>query len=608
MKFKKVGLTLSALLIAMSVMTVNADSSVDRIAGRDRYETSRETQKLINSDVVVFADGNNYADSLSSVNLIHSMGAKLYLVNGSEDMTDYIKSNNIRKAYIIGGPKSVSMDFEYRVKNLIPVERIYGENRYKTNMSTLEKGNYKNVVLANGNKYTEALSTTRLLKENNLGLMLTDSLAYNVPKEYKVEYFVGRETAVTTTEGDRINGIDDTETSKLIAEKTNANNWVIVSGKNFADAMSAINVSGAMNADILIAPDMGDKDYSGIKKEGKVYVVGGEGALPESQIKFTLEHNGSREESVVREVSYDDVVVNDNNGFSIKMNNGKYYAYKDGNKVQYDKKNNGIYKVDNKAYMLATDNSVYNGKFSVGKDVYYSDINNGLARGWKSIDGKTYYFSPYNYKMYKDGVFTTGKNVYLFDSNGITVNGTRKTGIKRKSMRWYAATKAEMVNPNFDTADAKKLARNQEAANFAIRFDNLPFRWYGNDLTNGKGVYCCGAAYSMFKSVGVNIPGPKDMNIYADGGYMMVKRQYLDAGKLGAKYLPIDLKSDTLRAGDLLYSSGFNSHYNHVAIYLGKNHGVPYVVHASLANGFSIDNAYMINNVWKYKNLKAIRY
>ena len=608
MKFKKLSCVLSALLVAGSVGISKADSSFIRIAGNDRYATSRESQKYINSETVVFADGKNFADSLSAVNLIHAEGAKLYLVDGHEDLKNYIKENGIKKAYIVGGPNSVSEKFENDIKQVVPTERVYGENRYKTNIATLEKGKFTNVVLANGNLYTEPLITTRLLKEKNLGLMLTDSIKFKVDPKYKVEYFIGGETAITATEGDRINGIDDTETSKLIADKTDAKNWVIVSGKNFADALSAINISEAKGADILIAPEMGDKDYTGINTDGKIYVVGGENALPDAQINYVLNHKGQREENTVREENYDDVVVNNENGFSIKKKAGKYYAFKGGERVVYNKKSNGIYKVGNKAYMIATDNSVYNGKFNVGKDTYYSDIKEGLARGWKNVNNKFYYFSPYNYKMYKNGVYTTGRNVYWFDENGITKNGSKKAGRGGKYIRWYAATKPEMVNPDFNNPEYKNLIRNQEAANFALRFEGLPFRWYGSDLTNGKGVYCCGAAYSAMKSIGVKIPGPNDMNVYSAGGYEMVKQQYVNANKYGGKYLPINLAGNTLYAGDLLYSSGFNSYYNHVAIYLGKNHGTPYVVHASLGSGFGIDNAYLINNVWRYKNLKAIRY
>lgn len=609
MKLKRLSCSIAALLIAASMGVSNADTSFTRISGKDRYETSRKTQDFIKSDVVVFADGKNFADSLSAVNLIHSEGAKLYLVSGDEDLTNYIKDNGIKKAYIVGGPNSVSNEFENRIKTVVPTERVYGENRYKTNIATLEKGNYTNVILANGKLYTEPLSTTRLLKEKNLGLMLTDSVVYKVPPKYKVSYFIGGETAITAIEGDRINGIDDTETSKLIADKTDAKNWVIVSGDNFADAMSAINISEAQGADILIAPKTGDKDYTGISKEGKIYVVGGNSALDDAQVNFTINNSGKQlTETTIRETNYDNVVVNDSNGFSIRNKGGKYYAYKDGNQIKYDSKNNGIYKVGNKAYMLAPDNSIYNGKFNVGSDTYYSDIKNGLARGWKNVNNSYNYYSPYNYKMYKNGVYTTGKNVYYFDQNGVTQTGRKRIGKGARTMYWHAATKAEMVNPNFDTPEMKNLIRNQEAANFGLRYVGLPFRWYGTDLTNGKGVYCCGAAYSIMKSVGVKIPGPNDMNIYSEGGYKMVKEQYLNANRCGGRYIPINLAGNNHYAGDLLYSSGSNSHYNHVAVYLGKNHGVPYVVHATLVSGYTIDNAYIINSVWHYRNLNAIRY
>ena len=610
MKFNKIISLSLATLLSLSTLAVSKADGFDRIAGVDRYETSFKTQELVNSKTVVFCEGRNFADSLSAVNLVNALGAKVYLVNSNEDMSDYIAKNNIEKAYIVGGPNSVSQEFENRIKGKVPVERLAGSDRYITNVKTLEKANYKKVVLASGQKYQDALSSTRPLKEKNLGLMLVPRIVSDIPDGYEAQFYIGFATPSKNVTGIRIAGKDDTDTSKLVAEKTDATNWIIVSGNNFADAVSAINVSAERNADILIAPETSDNDYNAIDKSGEITVVGGQNAISDSQVNFALTAQAKANVSneAVENVNYESIVQNNADKFEIRKENGKLFAYKDGSKIAYNAASNGIYKVGNKAYMLDKDSSVLNGKFNVGNNTYYSDVNTGLARGWKTIGNNVNYFSPYNYKMYKGGVFTTGRNCYWFDNNGNIKTGRKKTGVNGKTINWAAPAKSEMTNINFDTPEGKKLARNQAAANFALRYDPQRFRWFGTDLTTRNGVYCCGASYSAFKSVGVHIPGPEDLNMYADGGYRMVRGQYVDAPKFGGHYLPINFSKNDLYAGDLLFSGSSKTPYNHVAIYIGKNHNVPFVVHANLVNGYNIDPASVINNSWHYYNLKAVRY
>lgn len=610
MKFKKIiSLSLAALLTLSSVAFSKADT-FNRISGSNRYDTSFKTQNLVDSKTVVFCDGRNFADSLSAVNLVHALGAKVYLVDSSENMSDFIKSNGIQQVYIVGGTNSVSSDFENRIKEVVPVERISGPDRYATNLHTLEKANYKKVVLASGQKYQNALSATRFLKENNYGLMLVPKIVSDIPDGYDAPFYIGFATPSKNVTGIRIAGKDDTDTSKLIADKTSAKNWIIVSGNNFADAVSAINVSDQKNADILIAPEVSDKEYNAIDGSGDVTVIGGPDTISDSQVNFALTAKAQSESPTTstENINYESIVQNDSNKFEIRKENRKFYAYKNGSKVQYNSKSNGLYKVGNTAYMLAKDSSIMNGKFNVGNDTYYSDIKTGLARGWKTLGKNVNYFSPYNYKMYKGGVYTTGRNCYWFDNNGNIKTGRKSTGVHGKTINWVAPSKSEMTNINFDTTEGKRLARNQAAANYALRYDPQRFRWFGYDLKAQKGVYCCGASYSAFQSVGVHIPGPKDLDMYADGGYRMVRGQYLDAPKFGGKYLPINYSKNDLYAGDLLFSGSSKTPYNHVAIYIGKNHNIPYVVHANLVNGYNVDPASIINNSWHYYNLKAVRY
>ena len=55
-------------------------------------------------------------------------------------------------------------------------------------------------------------------------------------------------------EGIRISGKDRYDTSAKIAQMTDAANMVLVSGDNFADALSSVNIANAREADVVLAP------------------------------------------------------------------------------------------------------------------------------------------------------------------------------------------------------------------------------------------------------------------------------------------------------------------------------------------------------------------
>ena len=253
---------------------------------------------------------------------------------------------------------------------------------------------------------------------------------------------------------------------------------------------------------------------------------------------------------------------------------GKYYLEDKTNGLRFSpsKFKDGIVKVADKTYLLNADGSLDQGFIDKNNKTYYVEGENGLATGWRKLDNALYYFSPYDYRMYKDGMFSTGKGVY-----------------------WFGPSEKELSN-EWLTGDDKELRfRGQEIANFSASYEGLPFKWYGFDLTNGEGVYCVGNAYSAHKAFGIKIPGANDANIKLHKGYELTRVQYVDAEKFGGIRYPADFSKAW--PGDLIfnYSPNFYLGYNHVGIFMGHNNNRPIYVHATLADGLFVGDCREMN-------------
>lgn len=276
---------------------------------------------------------------------------------------------------------------------------------------------------------------------------------------------------------------------------------------------------------------------------------------------------------------------------------GKYYLEDKTNGLRFSpsKFKDGIVKVADKTYLLNADGSLGQGFIDKNNKTYYVEGENGLATGWRKIDNALYYFSPYDYRMYKDGMFSTGKGVYWFGKDGKLKTGNRPGGIKGRFVYWAGPSDKELSN-EWLTGDDKELRfRGQEIANFAASYEGLPFKWYGFDLTNGEGVYCVGNAYSAHKAFGIKIPGANDANIKLHNGYELTRVQYVDAEKFGGIRYPADFSKAW--PGDLIfnYSPNFYLGYNHVGIFMGHNNNRPIYVHATLADGLFVGDCREMN-------------
>lgn len=166
--------------------TLKSSVNIERLAGNNRYETSRKiAEKLMNNGMdkaLILVDGRNYPDALSSSALVHKNNAPILLVSDTADARENIefakKSNRLPKI-IVGGTNSVGKDIESQVSN---TTRISGTDRYETSRKiadmALSKG--ANVYLSTGRNYADAVASGGVIGLEKSSLVLVDENNSNI--------------------------------------------------------------------------------------------------------------------------------------------------------------------------------------------------------------------------------------------------------------------------------------------------------------------------------------------------------------------------------------------------------------------------------------------
>ncbi len=145
----------------------NNFSSISRISGKSRYETNTQINNEINKksspEFYVYVNGENYADSLSAVNILKDNNARLVLIPNN----GYVESKAYSKDVIVGG----------LVKGNKSIPKIAGRDRYETSLKTLQaiKSTGNHLHVASGRNYADALSlSTILMNKDKQDLLLID--------------------------------------------------------------------------------------------------------------------------------------------------------------------------------------------------------------------------------------------------------------------------------------------------------------------------------------------------------------------------------------------------------------------------------------------------
>ena len=253
---RKIKITLVMVTILASMLAISeAASKITVIAGRERVETSLISSIMDKDDsrrTVVFANADNFADALSATNLVNKYNARLILVSKkTKSINDHLDKINPERIFFVGGVNTLygesidNIEAKYsneRIDGESKVKRIWGKDRYETNAKTLEYTGYKDVGVASGEKFPDALAASGLLFEKNLGLKLVKHGPYDVG-DLNVVYTFGGRNSVSQDGGMRLEGTDRYRTSEAImSEIKDPNIGIIARGDNFADALSSLNL------------------------------------------------------------------------------------------------------------------------------------------------------------------------------------------------------------------------------------------------------------------------------------------------------------------------------------------------------------------------------
>lgn len=142
------------------------DTTANRIAGDNRYETAVKIAETSASAARVLVSGEDYPDAVIGASYSIVKNAPILLTTKAlqKDTLDALTAKKATDLTIIGGTSSVSAETETEVKALAAtVKRFEGPDRYATSLAVAkEVVNPKTVVLAAGTSYPDALTAAPL--------------------------------------------------------------------------------------------------------------------------------------------------------------------------------------------------------------------------------------------------------------------------------------------------------------------------------------------------------------------------------------------------------------------------------------------------------------
>lgn len=163
--------------------------SVERISGNSRYETSvMIAEKVGAKGEVVIACGEDFPDALSIASIAAKCSMPILLTpksNATKELIAFLNKNNPSEIYVLGGESVISKNVFSELKN---PKRIFGNNRYETNIEILKKFSNKvsnkNTYVTSGEDFPDALSSAALASINSSVIVLADKEINENTKEF----------------------------------------------------------------------------------------------------------------------------------------------------------------------------------------------------------------------------------------------------------------------------------------------------------------------------------------------------------------------------------------------------------------------------------------
>jgi putative cell wall-binding protein len=151
--------------------------SVERISGKDRYETNRAILgELGNVSGIFLASGKGFADALASAPIAASKGWGILLTEQSWISHEAIPFMKNKEIVIVGGNAAVSTNVENSITGASKVTRLSGTDRYETlakllwHFSSGLQG--ETVLVSAGGNFPDALVSAPLAVHNGAPLVL----------------------------------------------------------------------------------------------------------------------------------------------------------------------------------------------------------------------------------------------------------------------------------------------------------------------------------------------------------------------------------------------------------------------------------------------------
>ncbi|WP_314961403.1 cell wall-binding repeat-containing protein [Peptostreptococcus stomatis] len=286
---KSIGIALAMAVVVGGITpgvyadTTTNKTEVERIGGADRTETSLKVlEKLGGVKKTYLVNGYQFSDALSIAPVAAANNEGIVLATkGSVDAS--LSKQGINEVTLVGGENSISSSVEKSLASKFKTKRIAGTDRYKTSEMIVESTGKKEVGVATGKDFPDALSSGAFLAKKNLPLLLVNGKTQtSLPQGLKGLYTFGGKSSVANDFGKRIAGANRYETSEKIAEELGKSDVVVLaSGTNFADALAAAPLAKKMNAPIVLVKkdSLSENAKKLVKDAKKVYVVGGENTI-----------------------------------------------------------------------------------------------------------------------------------------------------------------------------------------------------------------------------------------------------------------------------------------------------------------------------------------
>jgi putative cell wall-binding protein len=179
--------------VASDLLTIPGVTEVERIAGDNRYDTARliAMRSELDYNGIYLASGLDFPDALSAAAYAAQKGRPIML-NGKTTLSGSVKAllnakPEITLVMIVGGTGAIAESVVTELNTLYPeitVQRIAGANRYDTSLALaayLWNEGGKDVFLATGNNFPDALAGGVLAAKYNSGVLLVRNTAQTVP-------------------------------------------------------------------------------------------------------------------------------------------------------------------------------------------------------------------------------------------------------------------------------------------------------------------------------------------------------------------------------------------------------------------------------------------